>query len=206
MSRWMLAGIPPSISRLEDEHVFLAEERVERTTEDHSRGTTKRLRSSEAGSTGFTTELERELQHKLQEMSSKLENAQKENQTLVRLRENLKSRNQQLESINSKAETNLHLLGIRTNKLQQDLEACKDDLFHLQPMIQVTDADIRSQYEGLCEQISSWVEEEISAFERENGVLLAGTQIISDDGNRDVQEILRADPEAAEYLVISIIH
>ncbi|KAL8705485.1 MAG: hypothetical protein Q9201_001416 [Fulgogasparrea decipioides] len=63
----------------------------------------------------------------------------------------------------------------RNNELEQELQACKDDLFKMQPRARVSDSDIAQAYDNLHEQISNWMEGEIARFEagfcRKNGHL-----------------------------------
>ncbi|KAL8715915.1 MAG: hypothetical protein Q9220_000582 [cf. Caloplaca sp. 1 TL-2023] len=49
--------------------------------------------------------------------------------------------------------------------LGQELQACKDDLFKINPISRTPDSDISHAYENLGEQISSWMDNEISYFE-----------------------------------------
>ncbi|MCJ1388770.1 hypothetical protein MMC18_001620 [Xylographa bjoerkii] len=50
-------------------------------------------------------------------------------------------------------------LSTENAKLQQSLQACRDDLYKLQPLHQTSDTEIVSQYEQVSQGITSWVEE-----------------------------------------------
>lgn len=88
----------------------------------------------------------------------------------------------------------------------RELQTCKDNLFRLQPIIQLTDSDILIQYETLCQQVSSWVDHEISRLEDNNGYLGNDTKTIIDGGTPCIRRFLISAPEAGEYLVSTVIH
>ncbi|MCJ1427055.1 hypothetical protein MMC29_004958 [Sticta canariensis] len=87
----------------------------------------------------------------------------------------------------------------------RELQTCKDNLFRLQPIIQLTDSDISKQYETLCQQVSSWVDDGISRFEDKHGYH-ANDAIITDGVNTHIRRLLDSAPAAGEYLVSTAIH
>lgn len=95
----------------------------------------------------------------------------------------------------------------KTNLSQHhELQTCKDNLFRLQPVTQLTDSDILKQYETLCQQVSNWVDNELSKFEDKSGYPVNDTRIITDGGSNSIKRLLNSTPEAGEYLVSAEIH
>ncbi len=54
-----------------------------------------------------------------------------------------------------------------SNQLFEEKEDLKMDLMKQQPMTQLSDAEVADMYEGLQRNISSWVDGEVAAFEKE---------------------------------------
>lgn len=90
-------------------------------------------------------------------------------------------------------------------EMSSELQTCKDNLFRLQPIIQLTDSDISKQFETLCQRISSWVENEIFTFEDKHGDH-TNDATITDGGNTRIRRFLNSTPAAGEYLVSMLIH
>lgn len=88
----------------------------------------------------------------------------------------------------------------------RELETCKDNLFQLQPVIQLTDSEILKQYDTLCQQVSNWVDNEISKFEDKSGSPGNDTRTIVDGGSTRIKRLLNNAPGAGEYLISAIIH
>lgn len=86
----------------------------------------------------------------------------------------------------------------------RELQTCKDNLFRLQQIIQLTDSDILKNYEALCQQVSSWVDDEVSKFEDKDGH--ANDATITDGGNACFRRLLNSAPAAGEYLISTLIH
>ncbi|MCJ1269841.1 hypothetical protein MMC22_009734 [Lobaria immixta] len=83
---------------------------------------------------------------------------------------------------------------------------CKDDLFQLQPVVQLTDSEILKQYETLCQLVSNWVDDEISRFEDKFGAAAHDTEASTGGGSSYVKKVLNSVPGADEYLVSTVIH
>ena len=125
----------------------------------------------------------------------------------------LQSHKQQILEIDSLTEriTNgdeeLGALRSFVNKLQHELQLCKDDLFRLQPAVQTPDTEIIRQYDIVCQQVSNWIDEEISQLEqkrtKDGG---HGVPLVLDVSQPGAKELLRRVPEAGEYMIASIIH
>lgn len=95
----------------------------------------------------------------------------------------------------------------KTSSLQyRELQTCKDNLFRLQPIIQLTDSEILKQYETLCQQVSNWVDSEISKFEDKSGYPGNDTSTITDGGNTRFKRLLNSASGAGEYLLSAVIH
>lgn len=91
--------------------------------------------------------------------------------------------------------------------LGQELQACKDDLFKMQPTVKIPDSEIVQAYGELHEHISSWIEGEMSRFEanfdRNHGPV---PDFFSHGGSTAVKRFLSANSAfGGEYLVYSVI-
>jgi len=146
-----------------------------------------------------------ELAQPLRENSDELVRLSKEHEELKHSHDQLESANKRLAAAKDKIEHDLYQLGLRTTALQKELQACKDDIFRLQPVVQTTDTEIVSQFGAICEQISSWIDEEISYFERGPGfgkempLFLCG-------GDQKLAALMKSHPKAGEYIIGSLIH
>lgn len=95
----------------------------------------------------------------------------------------------------------------KTSSIQhRELQTCKDSLFRLQPIIQMSDSEILKQYETLCQQVSNWVDNEISKVEDRYGYHGNDARIITDGGIAHIKHLLNNAPEAGEYLIGAAIH
>ncbi|KAL8771826.1 MAG: hypothetical protein Q9209_002764 [Squamulea sp. 1 TL-2023] len=92
----------------------------------------------------------------------KLEN---EHNKLVKAHEVAVKENQGLKEWTAQLVHQLEAMRRMNNSLEQELQACKDDLFSLQPTAKVPDSNIARAYDELHVHISSWVEGEIALFE-----------------------------------------
>lgn len=103
------------------------------------------------------------------------------------------------------ATQNKDAMEAQVNTLQKSLDACKDDLFRLQPVAQTPDTEILEDFESLIQHIRHWIEVEIDIFEKK--YLQARNEVLfSADGNDDVARVLQRFPQVGEYLVRSVIH
>lgn len=147
------------------------------------------------------------LESQLGAQDIKLQELRDEHYTLLQSYGTQASKVKVLTEWKANAEKDLLALQNIAENLQQELQACKDDLFRLQPVVQTSDADIRNQYETVNQQISNWVDDEISQFEqRANKDAARNMEIVSGRGNPNAAELLRQIPEAGEYLIAYIIH
>ena len=113
----------------------------------------------------------------------------------------VKSLQQTLESMNNEG----HEIRARLRTAQQDLKLCRDDLFRLQPDVQTPDTEIVKQLDDLCHRTSSWVDEEISAFELANPGSSQNAVFLGSQDERAVN-LLQSMPEAGEFLMRCAVH
>ncbi|KAL8719796.1 MAG: hypothetical protein Q9225_003231 [Loekoesia sp. 1 TL-2023] len=92
---------------------------------------------------------------------------------------------------------------LRNSALEQQLQACKDDLFRMQPRSEVPDSAIAQAYGDLYEYIASWVEGEISRFEASCRKTHHGSlpELFYHGGLPEVEAVLSAHPKSGgEYM------
>ncbi|KAL8736566.1 MAG: hypothetical protein Q9181_002357 [Wetmoreana brouardii] len=106
-----------------------------------------------------------DLRSKLHDQELELSQLRKKCNGLIQTQQTTANENQYLLMLVSQGSQELDLVKQRNNSLKQELQACKDDLFKMQPRARVSDSDIAQAYDNLHEQISSWMEGEISRFE-----------------------------------------
>lgn len=97
----------------------------------------------------------------------------------------------------------------RITVLQRELQACKDDLFRIQPMSQVPDSTIAQRFESLDAQICDWIGTEISGFLDAWQAEYPGDQpkLFHHDGYFDTQNFLAEYSEmGGEYVIRHVIH
>lgn len=92
------------------------------------------------------------------------------------------------------ADARARLLQERLTTAEQELEACRDDLFRTQPVCQISDAGIIDSFESLGEQLVSWIDDQGSAFEYTNPEFDFGSMF------------LLICPSAGEYLCRHIVN
>ncbi|KAI4195682.1 MAG: hypothetical protein LQ346_003375 [Caloplaca aetnensis] len=94
------------------------------------------------------------------------------------------------------------------NALKQQLQACKDDLFRMQPKSEVPDSIVAQAYDDLHEHISTWVEGEISRFEanHRHGRFGPLPDLFHHANETAIKKFLAAHPTSGgEYLVQCVI-
>ena len=127
---------------------------------------------------------------------------------MVVLKDDSKSREADLEQtirLRTLAEQKWKQLRSELETTQKHLQVCKDDLFRLQPMAQLPDTEIVKEFESTCQDIISWIDVEISAFEKsypsaEPGQIFSGGQI------PEVDYLLEQHPAFGEHFVRFVIH
>lgn len=110
-----------------------------------------------------------------------------------------------LVSFLSNAEIHRQEMDIKLAISQQQLQACKDDLFRMQPQAQIPDMDISKGFDAICQCIIGWVETEISIFEKAHPTI-STEDLFSAAGDSNVFLMLQEFPESGEYLIRYEIH
>lgn len=88
---------------------------------------------------------------------------------------------------------------------QVELSECKDDLFSLQTVTQIPDSFISKLFESLSQQIVSWIDSEVAAFQKAHSkaewdhIFLVGA-------DEYAATFLRLHPGAGEHLARYLIH
>ena len=93
--------------------------------------------------------------------------------------------------------------------LDRELQACKDDLFRLQPIDQVPDSIIAQRFESLNDQICDWIETQISRSMDDWQAEHRGDQpkLFDHHGDTTTKRFLAHYPDTGgEYMVRSMIH
>lgn len=97
----------------------------------------------------------------------------------------------------------------RINALENELQACKDDLFRLQPLSQVPDSIIAQRFENLDNVICNWIDTEISQFMDEWGSKYPNVdpKLFHHNGDPAIKTILAKYPNTGgEHVIRSIVH
>ena len=82
---------------------------------------------------------------------------------------------------------------------RSELSACKDDLFQLQPAVQVTDAEVVRDLDSLCKNVTDWIEGEVSRFENANPNEKSEI-LFSTDSWRNAGRFMRKYPDTGAHL------
>ena len=100
-----------------------------------------------------------------------------------------------------------------TVSIAEELKDCKDELFALQPQNDIPDSQIHSEWEGLCDNIVRWVDDEAGDIDnlhaRLESVRARGggnNEIIDKYWNPDTQMMASREPGAFEDLLRYNIH
>ena len=91
------------------------------------------------------------------------------------------------------------------SRCQQDLIACQDDLFKLQPRAQISDADVAEEFNEVCHRIAGWVDEETTLFENSHPKTNP-LQLFSGGNDPKAARLLQKYPEAGDLWVKYEIH
>ena len=103
------------------------------------------------------------------------------------------------------AEQQVEQLRSELESTQRHLQLCKDDLFRLQPMAQMPDTEVVKEFESVCQDVISWIDVEISAFEKTYPNAEQG-QIFSGGAIPEAVYLLEQFPTFGEYWVRFLIH
>ncbi|KAL9116713.1 MAG: hypothetical protein Q9187_006757 [Circinaria calcarea] len=161
---------------------------------------------SEAYDGKFVLELQAK-DKELQELQKELRELRKAHHALIQLSDNQAIELTSFTEQRVDEEKDLLVLQTSTDVLRQELQACKDDLFCLQPMLQTPDTEIIRQYDIVCQQVSNWIDEEIFQLEQKRTEdETHGMPLVLDVDHPGAMELLQRVPEAGEYMIASIIH
>ena len=105
----------------------------------------------------------------------------------------------------SKQESEMHNVQLRLTATQEDLQACRDDIFNMQPPTQTEDADIANHFDSLCQLTANWVDSEITKLEDAYPNVRAHSMFAA-AGKPLYEDLLKKYPEAGEYVVRHEIH
>ena len=87
-------------------------------------------------------------------------------------------------------------------QLQVDLKSCRDDLYSMQPVDQVSDAELGEDLGKLSQKIDVWIDDAISSLDthdihNDSKALLLGT----DERNELARQLVEIYPNSAEFLI-----
>ena len=102
-------------------------------------------------------------------------------------------------------ENEVHNLQGMLSRCQQDLTACQDDLFKLQPRAQISDADVAEEFNEVCHRIASWVDDEITLYENSHPKI-SSLDLFSGGEDAKAARLLQKYPEAGDLWVKYEIH
>ena len=97
----------------------------------------------------------------------------------------------------------------RNAALVRELQACKDDLFRLQPMTQVPDSAIAQRFESLDNVICNWIDSEISQYidKWESKYPNVDPKLFHHSGDPAMKTLLAQYPNSGgEHVIRSMIH
>lgn len=107
-----------------------------------------------------------ELRAKEKQTASHLSQLQQQHSNLLQSHHEVVNENHNLRTFTTQAIRDLESARGERNSLEQALQACKDDLFRMNPSSNIPDSEITQGYDNLYEHISGWMEAEISRSER----------------------------------------
>ena len=150
-----------------------------------------------------------ELRSTHKEMETQLSSLKLQHDDLTQKYYGLTIENQKLRTWVSHITQNLESVDVQKKALEQELRACKDDLFKMQPRIKVPDSEIVRAFEDLDEHICSWVEGHIARSEKNLEADPHGSlsDLFHHDYMPGVKEVLSSCPTSGgEYILCYMIH
>ncbi|MCJ1470577.1 hypothetical protein MMC07_009223 [Pseudocyphellaria aurata] len=143
---------------------------------------------------------------RLQQQGEQLSNLRKDYQELINSSDRKDAEFRALTELHAHTKKELEQLQITSSIQNRDLVTCRDNLFQLQPVIQLSDSEILKQYDTLCQQVSNWVDNGISKFEDISESYGNDKIIIRDGGITWIKLLLKNLPLADEYIISALIH
>ncbi|SLM40395.1 hypothetical protein LPUS_01406 [Lasallia pustulata] len=150
-----------------------------------------------------------DLERVLQRRDAKIERYKKHHTELLEYLQQFEGRYKLLESRNAEAEDALKKMHEKAGLLQSQLQECKDDLFRLQPLNQISDSTILQQYEILNQQIASWIDTFFCWIDGENALREASGRPLHPHfqvEDASLQGLFASSPNAAEYWLRGWLH
>lgn len=83
---------------------------------------------------------------------------------------------------------------------QRNLEACKDEIFRLQPMQQVSDCSVAEEFEGFQRRVDNWLNAQFAAYDARYSIMTSENSFIC-KSDQHATKLFRAHPDSEEYLV-----
>ncbi|KAL8974352.1 MAG: hypothetical protein Q9197_001397 [Variospora fuerteventurae] len=149
-----------------------------------------------------------DLRAKLSRTDSHLSQLQEQHSNLLQSYHTVANENRSLRTFTSQTVRDLESAHEEKNSLEQELQACKDDLFQMNPSSDVPDSAIAHGYDDLYEHISGWVEAEISRSERSLRRTQPGLlpDMFHHSGMPTVKKLLSSHPTSGgEYFVRYVV-
>lgn len=151
----------------------------------------------------------RDLEVALHDRDTTIKEYRRQNIGLLDTTQQLEERYEIFAIEKAEAEETLRKMRNKAGSLQSHLEECKDDLFRLQPLNEVSDSTILSQYEQLNQHVASWVDEFFSRIDSENAHCEASGRppqpLLRVEGT-GFQEFFASSPNASEYWLRHWLH
>lgn len=150
----------------------------------------------------------KDLDNELELKKTELSQLASDHDHLLRTNHTMLKDNQELAARISQLENDLGATQQQNNSIKHELQACKDDLFRMQPSTEIPDSVVAKAYDELQVHISSWLEGEISTFEtnyrkRHQGVL---PNLFDHRHQLEVKRIITEYPiTGGEYIVRCLI-
>ena len=92
----------------------------------------------------------------------------------------------------------------RLAAFQEQLHACKDELFRLQPASQIPDTEMLRDFETMSRKIIHWVDTEVDSFEETHPETKPG-HIFSVGNDNEARGFLQSYPDLGEYMARYLI-
>ena len=175
-----------------------ATQRFRRDTQQYMRMDPSRALSRFPSNTGL----------KFQDVKQKLASSQEK---VCELKQEIESKQQELHRCKTKLNKLLlvsgepKILQKQLAETQCDLAACKDDLFRLQPVSQISDSEIANDFEMINQHIIKWVDMRIDELEEAHPDMPT-ERLFSTGTNMKAADFVMEYPRAGEFYARHLIH
>ncbi len=127
---------------------------------------------------------ESELEHQVEDLQNQLKASRSKHRSEMKDKENLRQ---------------------RLADCQRNLAACKDDLFRLQPLSQISDSEIVNEFEAINDNIIKWVDARIDTVE-EVSPHISDVELFQTDPKSTAAEFMQQFPNVGDFYTRSLIH